>query len=51
MAQSIGTVKKLEDGGYEGMLAVMMLNTKISIVPNETKENVPALKFVTSMSR
>jgi uncharacterized protein (DUF736 family) len=39
MAQSIGTVKKREDGGFEGTLAMMTLSTKISIVPNETKEN------------
>lgn len=35
MAQSLGTVTKREDGGYEGTLAMMTLNTKITIVPNE----------------
>ena len=39
MAQSLGTVMKRENGGYEGTLAMMTLNTKISIVPNEAKEN------------
>ena len=39
MAQSLGTVMKRENGGYEGTLAMMSLNTKISIVPNEAKEN------------
>lgn len=39
MAQSLGTVKKREDGGFEGTLAMMTLNTKITIVPNEAKEN------------
>ena len=39
MAQSLGTVMKRENGGYEGTLAMMTLNTKITIVPNEAKEN------------
>ena len=39
MAQSLGTVTKRENGGYEGTLAMMTLNTKITIVPNEAKEN------------
>ena len=39
MAQSIGTVTKRENGGYEGTLAMMTLSTKITIVPNEGKEN------------
>ena len=39
MAQTLGTVTKREDGGFEGTLAMMTLNTKISIVPNEAKEN------------
>jgi uncharacterized protein (DUF736 family) len=39
MAQSIGTVTKREDGGFEGTLAMMTLSTKITIVPNEKKEN------------
>ena len=38
MAQSLGTVTKRENGGYEGTLAMMTLNTKITIVPNEAKE-------------
>lgn len=39
MAQSLGTVTKREDGGFEGALAMMILNTRITIVPNEAKEN------------
>lgn len=39
MAQSIGTVTKREDGGFEGTLVMMTLNTKIAILPNEVKEN------------
>ncbi len=39
MAQSLGTVTKRENGGYEGTLAMMTLSTKITIVPNEAKEN------------
>jgi len=39
MAQSLGTVTKRDNGGYEGTLAMMTLNTRITIVPNETKEN------------
>ena len=39
MAQSLGTVTKRENGGYEGTLAMMTLNTKITIVPNEAKKN------------
>ncbi|NNE40788.1 MAG: DUF736 domain-containing protein [Marinicaulis sp.] len=39
MAQSLGTVTKRENGAYEGTLAMMTLNTKITIVPNEAKEN------------
>ena len=39
MAQSLGTVTKRANGGYEGTLAMMTLNTKITIVPNEAKEN------------
>ena len=39
MAQSLGIVTKRENGGYEGTLAMMTLNTKITIVPNEAKEN------------
>lgn len=39
MAQTLGTVTKRDGGGYEGTLAMMTLNTKITIVPNEAKEN------------
>ena len=39
MAQSLGTVTKRENGGFEGTLAMMTLNTKITIVPNEAKDN------------
>lgn len=39
MAQSLGTVTKRENGGFEGRLAMMTLNTTITIVPNEAKEN------------
>jgi uncharacterized protein (DUF736 family) len=39
MAQSLGTVKKRENGGFEGTLAMKTLSTKITIVPNEAKEN------------
>ncbi len=39
MAQSLGTVTKRDNGGFEGTLAMMTLNTRITIVPNETKEN------------
>jgi uncharacterized protein (DUF736 family) len=39
MAQSLGTVTKRDDGGFEGALAMMTLNTKITITPNEAKEN------------
>ena len=39
MAQSLGTVTRRENGGYEGTLAMMTLNTKITIVPNDAKEN------------
>ena len=39
MAQSLGTVTKRENGGFEGTLAMMTLNTKITIAPNEAKEN------------
>jgi len=39
MAQSIGTVTKRDNGGFEGTLAMMTLNTRITIVPNEAKEN------------
>jgi len=39
MAQSLGTVTKRENGGYEGALAMMTLSTKITIIPNEAKEN------------
>jgi len=39
MAQSLRTVTKRENGGFEGTLAMMTLNTKITIVPNEAKDN------------
>lgn len=39
MAQSLGTVTKRENGGYEGTLSMMTLTTKITIAPNEAKEN------------
>lgn len=39
MAQSLGTVTKCENGGYEGKLSMMTLTTKITIAPNEAKEN------------
>lgn len=39
MAQSLGTVTKRENGGYEGVLAMMTLNARITIVPNAAKEN------------
>jgi len=39
MAQSLGTVTKRENGGYEGRLAMMTLSTAITILPNEAKEN------------
>ena len=39
MAQSLGTVTKRDNGGFEGALAMMTLNTRITIVPNEAKEN------------
>ena len=31
MAQSLGTVTKRDDGGFEGTLSMMTLNTKITI--------------------
>ena len=36
MGQSLGTVEKLDDGNYEGILA-MGLNTRITIVENGAK--------------
>ena len=39
MAQSLGTVTKREGGGFEGTLSMMTLQTKITIAPNNTKEN------------
>jgi uncharacterized protein (DUF736 family) len=39
MAQSLGTVTKRDNGGFEGTLAMMTLTTRITIVPNEAKEN------------
>ena len=39
MAQALGTVTKRDNGGYEGTRAMMTLNTKITIVPNEAREN------------
>ena len=39
MAQALGTVTKRSDGGFEGALAMMTLTTRITIIPNETKEN------------
>ncbi len=39
MAQSLGTVTKRETGGFEGTLAMMTLTTRITIVPNDAKEN------------
>ncbi len=39
MAQLLGTVTKRDNGGFEGTLAMMTLSAKISIVPNEAKEN------------
>ena len=39
MAQSLGTVTKRDDGGFEGTLSMMTLNTKITIAPNNTKEH------------
>ena len=37
MAQSLGTVEKLDDGNFEGILA-MGLNTRITIVENQAKD-------------
>lgn len=39
MAQSLGTVTKRADGGFEGTLSMMTRTARISIVPNEAKEN------------
>jgi len=39
MAQSLGTVTKRDSGGFEGTLAMMTLTTRITIVPNDAKEN------------
>jgi uncharacterized protein (DUF736 family) len=39
MAQSIGTVTKREDGGFQGTLSMMTQKARITIVPNEAKEN------------
>ena len=36
MGQSLGTVEKLDDGNFEGILA-MGLNTRITIVENKAK--------------
>ncbi len=39
VAQSLGTVTKREQGGFEGTLSLMAHKTRITIVPNEAKEN------------
>ena len=38
MAQAIGYVTQLEDGGFKGVLSMMNMRNQISIIPNERKE-------------
>ncbi len=39
MAQSLGTVTNRDQGGFEGTLSLMAHKTRITIIPNEAKEN------------
>ena len=39
MAQALGYVTKMDNGGFQGTLATMSLKKRISIVPNGSKES------------
>ena len=48
MAQSLGTVTKRENGGFEGTLATINVNAPIALVPNAMKssDDAPDVRII-----